>query len=154
MAIWQYRFFVIEQSNVASMNVQPLGDEEDAEEYLRWDKSVVFDCLDRKLSALLSREKSWSETIRQYGRLDGTCVQIGVDDLGIQEIACSFDVRENKPDLWARMLAVFSDMGGCILHEGKIYENQWETIVESIRKSSAARFCKDPHLFLRSLRDV
>ncbi|WP_271754794.1 hypothetical protein, partial [Cohnella sp. JJ-181] len=86
MALWQTRFFIVKESNIVL-------NEENEEALLLWGESPLNSDSLITISKSLHQEKSWSDEIVQYGKIDGTCLEISYDGNIISEISCRIDVR-------------------------------------------------------------
>ena len=75
MAIWQVPIFLVKEETM-----------------LKCSEKYFVESLE-KIKKILPEEKSWSESIKQFGNIDSTCLELFYDDLGEDEIKLRLDLR-------------------------------------------------------------
>ncbi|MBQ8732154.1 MAG: hypothetical protein IJY82_04930 [Oscillospiraceae bacterium] len=106
-----------------------------------------------ELAEALPEEKSWSSSIRQYGDLDSTCVEIFTKDgLKIDTISFRLDCQNISLEQ-IKVICNFAKANNLkILYKRRKYEADIGALKEIIIKSEAHRFLSDPEDFLRNLK--
>ena len=105
-----------------------------------------------ELSAILPEEKSWSQKIKQYGRLDSTCLEFYCDEGVVEEISARLDLRSITKQQVEGICAFAAANGLEILCEGKTYAPCRESFRMIVEDSDAHRFLADPEGFLSALK--
>lgn len=81
MAIWQLGFYLIPNEKIEyELPFRQLLDES----LLEWQEERIDKESQKKLSRYLPIEKSWSESIIQYGNLEKTCIEVSIDTITIR----------------------------------------------------------------------
>ena len=149
MAIWQCDFYVVPMKGISPMDVC-YGEES----FLYWHKTIALSVFEQEIEKLLDQEPSWSKDIHQYGKSDGTTVQMSETDNAMAvSIRCRLDMRKPCDQLWGDLFCLFSGLRGMLYYAGKFASITRENICEMIATSPAAKFCKDPRRFLDSIRN-
>ncbi|MCM1179690.1 MAG: hypothetical protein NC347_05510 [Clostridium sp.] len=100
----------------------------------------------------LPRQTSWSNSIIQYGNLEGDCIEFLLSDKRqVEEIECRLDIRCITKEKLERVLRYINQIEADIYMDGKIISPQMEKIISLIRDSPAMKFCIDPQAFLEAL---
>ncbi|WP_157256781.1 hypothetical protein [Paenibacillus sp. Soil750] len=144
MGLWQTRFFIVKESNIVI-------EEEHEEEMLLWGESPLNSDSLLSISKSLHQEKSWSDERIQYGKIDGTCLEISYDGNIISEITCRIDVRNISLEILREIVDFMVINKARILISETIYDASLDSIALTIKQSNAYRFCKDPLAFLNDL---
>lgn len=105
------------------------------------------------LSNVLPETTSWSDSIKQYGLLDSTCIEILFDESNhVEEITLRLDLINFS----LHQLECICEFAICnnFLME---YENELHTVnknnfIKIIQKSDALKFLENPQEFLNDLR--
>ncbi len=137
MAIWQFDFMIIPQ-------IRDIKDYNDNNNYMSWHGIKIPEDSLEFLSIHLPIGKSWSNDIRQYGDKDSTCIEIYMLDNDIDEIRCRFDLRNISKSLLENVISFINIINGKVYINGKSYKADIPSIIELVRESDAARFCKSP----------
>lgn len=130
MAIWQVSVFLVKKEkkyNSSGINLWNTLDE---------------------LIEIFPEEKSWCDSIRQFGRLDSTCMEIDIED---EEILLRIDLRNiTKEQL--EIIIRFADSNGLkIKHENKVEEPTFRNLINIFKTSDAYRFLNNPERYLKSI---
>ena len=97
---------------------------------------------------MFPEEKSWSETIRQYGNLDSTCMEISIDDYGyVDSVHARIDLRKVLPHQ-LELICDFAKRNGFLIEYRKYCEPSYAALIEILKSSPAHRFLKDPAEYL------
>jgi hypothetical protein len=126
MAIWQYTFHILPAISVEALDKDLIlkRDEDglyDDEPF--WKYSPTHKSLFWGIEKILSKSKSWSKHIDQYGNLESNCFEISFED---DELISSVSFRidyTTEYDIILRMIIEF-----CILNGLKILDEKWEVI--------------------------
>ena len=136
MAIWQVAFhFIFEKT-------------------LRFYDPVFQDSL-LEFQQEFPEESSWSNTIRQYGKLDSTCMEIDVDSHGEVISICS---RINLSCISKQQLELichFAENNEFLIeYNDTLYEPTFANFLEICKMSPAYRFLKDPVKYLEGMNNL
>jgi len=146
MAIWQFDCMVFPE-------IKKDGNIE-SEDILVWEKSMLSDDFYRDVETILPLEKSWSKKREQYGKGDGTCIElIDCEHDNEIEFKVRLDLRVLSKEDFEAILSIISKVGGLMLYQGKIYPPNKEEILRLIMGSDMARFCENPTKYLKKLGD-
>lgn len=144
MAIWQFDFMIVPQN-------KDIEDYNDNDNYMSWHGIKMPEDSLEFLSIHLPIRKSWSNDIRQYGDKDSTCIEIYMLDDDIDEIRCRFDMRNISKTLLENIVSFINMINGKVYINGKSYKADIPSIIELVRDSDAARFCKSPMDYFKNL---
>jgi len=144
MAIWQFECMIIPKN-------RDNKDYIDIDKYISWHGTKIPEVSFEFLSKHLPIEKGWSNDIRQYGNKDSTCIEIYMTENDIDEIRSRFDLRNISMSLLENIVAFINMINGALYINGKTIEANMQSIIELIKDSEAARFCKNPLDFLKKL---
>lgn len=108
-----------------------------------------------ELELFLPEEKSWCKSIKQYGKLDSTCMEFYVeDDILEDEVMLRIDLR-SITELLLEKISHFSIVNEMIIKYGdEELIPTVENFVRIIRQSDAKRFLENPEKYLRTLLDI
>lgn len=113
-------------------------------------QAILFNSLER-LAEALPKEKSWSNSILQYGALDSTCLEIDTESRRL-DAHLRIDVRTITQDQ-LKMIVEFANANELkVKYKGKAYEPAFDVFADIIRQSDANRFANNPEDFLKSLK--
>lgn len=113
-------------------------------------QAILFNSLER-LAEALPKEKSWSNSILQYGALDSTCLEIDTESRRL-DAHLRIDVRTITQDQ-LKMIVEFANANELkVKYKGKAYEPAFDVFADIIRQSDANRFVNNPEDFLKSLK--
>ena len=143
MAIWQFDCMVIPHDNI-EMDV-------DSEDILLWKGENILVDLEEKIEQILLRNKSWSKDIYQYGSLDKTCIELLCENACTFEFSMRLDLRSLSKENFKRIVGMIGEINGYILYQKEIYSPDFGIIIEVLKKSPAAQFCRDPIGYFESL---
>lgn len=144
MAIWQFDFMIVPQN-------KDIEDYNDNDNYMSWHGIKIPEDSLEFLSIHLPIRKSWFNDIRQYGDKDSTCIEIYILGDDIDEIRCRFDMRSISKTLLENILSFINMINGKVYINGKSYKADVPSIIELVRDSDAARFCKSPMDYFKNL---
>jgi hypothetical protein len=105
-----------------------------------------------RFGAVLPVGRSWSDAIEQWGTADSDRIDVSRDPGAPPEVFCRFDLREWKPDLYARLIDCLRAIGGRLeTAEGGAVPIERDAFESVLRASSATRFVEDPRGYLDGL---
>lgn len=105
-----------------------------------------------RLSAVLPAGHSWSPAIEIWGSEDSDRIDVTQERGVPPEVLCRFDLREWKPDLYQRFVALLQGIGGELrTADGEIVNLKIRDFEEALRSSAATRFVANPEQFLKNL---
>lgn len=136
MAIWQVSFIL--QSRTSKK--MQLTDE-------RFNQSLEI------IKAVFPEEKSWCDSIKQYGSLDSTCIEIdSYYNTYISDISVRIDLR-NCTINHLESISSFAAWNDCIVkYNNCLYEAIVDNIILISKDSAAWEFLHDPDSFLQQLK--
>lgn len=102
----------------------------------------------------LKQEKSWSPSIVQYGKIDGTCIEFIYGKASLDEIKCRLDLRTLTKDELIQIIEYVQSIDACFLVEDKVYPPKTEIMLEVMMQSNAYQYCKCPLEYIKSLSSV
>ena len=130
MAIWQVSMLLIKKENIPSC----LGEN-------------LWNSLN-ELIAFFPEEKSWCKSIRQFGKLDSTCMEI---DLEEEEILLRIDLR-NITQKQLEVIIRFADANELkIKYKNRVEDPTLSNFIDIFKLSDARRFINDPEGYLMQL---
>ncbi len=106
----------------------------------------------QQLSNILPETTSWSNSIKQYGLLDSTCIEILLDKNNyIEEISLRLDLINFSLDKLECIceFAIHNDF--LLEYENKLYPINRNSFIKIIQKSDALKFLENPHEFLNNI---
>lgn len=105
-----------------------------------------------KLKETFPEEKSWSESIKQFGSLDSTCIEIGfLDDVVVDNISLRIDLR-NISQHQLQALCDFAKYTDLFLqYEDKLYDATIDNFISIFKKSNAYKFLTNPIKYLKQI---
>ena len=103
----------------------------------------------KKIEEFFPETKSWSKTIKQYGELDSTCIEMDIDES--DEISIRIDLRSiSKEQLQA--LVDFAVANGLLIkYNDLLYEPSMDIFTTLFRESNANKFILNPENFFEEL---
>lgn len=134
MAIWQVAFHYVKN-----------GDNIDF-------KSSEFISSLKKIEEFFPESKSWCKTIRQYGELDSTCIEIDIDDC--DEISIRIDLRSISKEQLQVLINFAVDNGFLIKYNEVLYEPTISALTTILYKSDANKFMTNPVRFFEELKEI
>ena len=138
MAVWQFTFYIIPGKKDTTV---------EGEAKLPW--GVTDPSLEK--IGFLPKNKSWSNSISQYGKDDETCIEYIYDDKILSEIKCRLDLRSLTGKQLEEILEYSRSIGGIVFYQEKTYCPDPFEITQLIMKSAVYRFCKNPQKFLSEI---
>ena len=142
MALWQFDFLIVPSGRAETM---------DEDNLISWKGiNISLDILNY-LNSILERKNSWSQKIQQFGKKDSTSIELYYDNDLIDEISCQLDLRNLSKRLLQDILEFIKQIGGNIYYNKNIYRPDFNTIVNLMKSSDAARFCNDPQKYFKEL---
>lgn len=149
MATWQFDFSIIPKKealkkiNQGNISIAP------------WDGYGISVSSIKELSKEFKQTKSWSDSIKQFGSLDETCIELCFEDKRfkkLKEVSIRLDLRSLTKEKLLKVIAFISDNNAMILtQEEKLIEPEINLITGEIKKSDAYSFVKDPYGFLNRI---
>lgn len=135
MAIWQVHLYLINPNGKIHLS-----------------SNTFIDSL-KKFEKEFPEEKSWCESIKQYGSLDSTCMEIYFDENSADEISLRIDVR-SITEYQLQVIIKFNESNGFIIrHDDMFYDSSINNLVAIIKGSKAVRFIMNPQGFLEKLSE-
>jgi hypothetical protein len=105
-----------------------------------------------RFGGVLPVGQSWSEEIEQWGTEESDRIDVSHSAGAQPEVFCRFDLREWKPDLYARFIQCLREIGGRLeTVNGEAVPLEQEGFESTLQASVAARFVADPRGFLEKL---
>lgn len=156
MATWQFVFSIVPENDaVLERNSSNKSEEElsDFDDFRSWDGYCLSQTSIEKISEILRQTKSWSDSIKQFGCLDGTCIELFYDKNTLLEISIRLDLRSLTQDILSPVIDFVKDNKALILtQQGVLLRPVVEDVIKEIKKSDAYSFIKNPQEFLSSLK--
>jgi hypothetical protein len=105
-----------------------------------------------RLDRVLPRGRHWHADGERWGSEDGDTVEVFSEPPA--EIYVRFDLREWRPDLYERFLGLVQGVGARLRDPEQDSEVALapDAFMETLRRSRAARFVKDPQAYVEELR--
>lgn len=133
MAVWQVPIFLVKEEDV-----------------LNCSEKQFLKSLDM-IKEILKEEKSWSESIKQFGSIDSTCLEIFYDDVEEDEIGLRIDLRNIGKMHLQTIITFANDNKLKLSYENEIYEATMMNFKEIIEKSVAYKFICNPKEFFEDI---
>ena len=130
MAIWQVVLYYVKNGNNIDYS------------------SPVFMSSLKKIEEFFPETKSWSETIKQYGELDSTCIEIDIDNS--DEIAIRIDLRSILKEQLQGLVNFALQNDFSIKYNDVFYEPSIDILITILRDSDASKFIVNPKEFLET----
>ena len=130
MAIWQVSVFLVKKEKKNNSLGIELWNEID------------------KLNETFPEEKSWCDSIKQFGKLDSTCMEIDTED---EEILLRIDLRNITKEQLEIIIQFAKSNDLKIRHENKIEELSISNLINIFKTSDAYRFLNNPERYLESI---
>ncbi len=106
-----------------------------------------------KIEQLLSRNKSWSDNVIQFGSLDETCMELIYSKRELKGVKIRIDLRNIKIDIMKSIITIINENDALmLLPNGSILEPELDYLLDEIKKSDAYRFVKNPKEFFNQLK--
>lgn len=105
------------------------------------------------LEITLPEEKSWCPSIKQFGKIDSTCLEIDCSSDGhIEEFSLRIDLRNiTKPQV--DIICEFANQNNLVIqHKNQTFECTTESISHILRQSEGMAFVKNPVQFLQHVK--
>lgn len=125
MAVWQFECNIVSIKNIENSN-----------DVVSW-KNVEQPIMDINF---LSKEKSWSQNIIQFGKVDETCIEFIFDNGIIVEILCRLDVRSLTKNTLLYLVEYVKRIDAMFLVDNLLYPPNCDIIIEVIKKSKANQY--------------
>ena len=137
MAIWQF------QCNIIPFRKN--SHELSRDEKISW-KGVP--CPSCEIT-FLTKEKSWSKDIVQYGKIEETNIEFVYVDGVLVEIICRLDLRNLTKRTFVLLIKYVKQNNAMFLVEDIIYPPGVEAMLEVMKRSDANKYCKNPLEYFR-----
>lgn len=152
MATWQFTFSVIPEKTAKNNNNQHALKLNDFDDSISWNGYCLSESSIEKIAETLKQTKSWSDSIRQFGCADETCVELFYDKNTLLEISIRLDLRSLTSEILKMVIDFVKDNKALILTpQGVLLKPVLEDVIVVIKKSGAYSFVKNPQEFLSSL---
>lgn len=147
MAVWQFIFSVIPEAAAVKINNEVHND------HMLWDGFNVSNLSIKELSKMFKPTRSWSKSIRQYGSLDGTCVELIFEKSKLNEVSIRFDLRNLSQEQLLKIIKFIKDNNAIILTQGGVLlKPTLDSLIGEIKKAHALAFVKNPEEYLQKLK--
>lgn len=147
MAIWQLGFYLIPIETITDkLPFKQFLDES----LLEWKSKRIDRNSQKKLSNHLPMEKSWSNTILQYGNIESTCIEIATD---IVTIRVRLDLARITREVYESVLD-FITANNCALYKlntGECYQGNRSGLFQLIFDSKLFTIMRKNNKFLEEL---
>ena len=147
MAIWQLDFHLIPIENIQEQIPFKHFLEETS---LEWNTNRIDVKSQLKLSTVLPIEKSWSNTITQYGNIESNCIEISTDSITIR---IRLDLARITSEIFGAVLD-FITTNNCALYKintGECYTGNKSGLKHLIFDSKLFTIMRKSNSFLEKL---
>lgn len=151
MATWQYDIHFIPWAIVDQHPeiIRALCTLEDIDTAPWWRSYNQALGLVKALSRLLPAAVSWNDSIQMWGTSDGDRVEVSWEEGRIGDVPVRIDVRRLSQDFIQGIVNVAREFDVLFFtEENQVVEPTLQGLLNSIKKSDAARFVEDPRDFL------
>lgn len=153
MALWQFNFYMLKKENMKFYDeLKPWASDANNESLLLWGKQELNMYSINKISKLLPLEKSWSNTIEQFGNIDSTCLEILYQESDECEISFRLDLRNLSRKILLEILEFIDSHHAGIVYDNKCYQLDESILNHLIENSNAKKFCKNSYEFLQNIK--
>jgi hypothetical protein len=157
MAIWQFVIVLIprEWAVEANFDSSYLYESDDYETEMTWINRQPTADFKNIFSNILPPSNSWSDTLLCWGDEKESDIQVGYENDEVKNIQIRIALHTNLKPLIGRLIEVTKELN-CVLFfpELRLISSATETeLLESLRRSSAARFVNDPRGYLDELQN-
>lgn len=104
MAIWQYRFRLVPNSDLKELSVTAHLLDDDYDNFAFWRNGNYKIDFFEGLTSVLKSKASWSKEIKLYGTEDSNCIEIFIDSNTISEVTVRIDYLSNYQELLSRLI--------------------------------------------------
>jgi hypothetical protein len=154
MAIWQFVLKIFPDKLLLEQFgcIPSLLDLEKVESINSWGDYLLPEEIIRNLEKILPSEISWSADIKQFGKLEESCVELSFENGSLFSFLVRLDVRKN-PNSLINFLLVSLPKGQLTMYslDGARVSNR-KSLLKKIEESSASKFVEDPESFLSGLK--
>lgn len=133
MAIWQVPISLISQKSTKKS------------------KTVFFNSINA-LSEVLPEEKSWCTSIKQYGNIDSTCLEIYFGN-SVPEVELRIDLRSITKEELSAIIDFANKNSYKAKYSDEILEPTLENFIKILSESDANQFVSNPHKYLKELSE-
>jgi hypothetical protein len=163
MAAWQYSMHLVPRSELARLVPSLSGALPGAafDEADWWSTSQPPEDFAERLSTVLPETNGWDRAARVWGVDDGNHVSVGYYASGqagigrISDFHARLDLRDPRAEVLTCLVRLGEACDGWWITGDSVARvlagQQYDGVLDSIRKSNASRFVRDPEAFLRSL---
>ncbi len=142
MAIWQAVFYISLSKNYKK-NINNEG------AFLINDVELIEENI-KIISSNFLEEKSWDKDTKQFGILDSTCMELTYYEDGV-EISCRIDLRNITKTQIETIIEFVLRIDGVFVCEEKEIVADYYKLIDFLKKTDAAKFCKNPVEFIRNI---
>lgn len=103
-----------------------------------------------ELFNVLPEENSWCKSIRQFGHLDSTCLEIDADE---NDILLRLDLRSVTKDQLKVIIEFVCVNEMKFKYKTETYDPSLDNLIFIIKESDSYRFLNDPNGFLETLNN-
>ncbi len=105
----------------------------------------------KKIDEFFPATKSWCKTIKQYGKLDSTCLEIDTDDN--DAISLRVDLRSISKEQLQILCNFAKENDLFVKYNDTLYESCVDTFLNIFRESRANKFLLAPETFLEEISE-
>ena len=155
MAIYQFTVVLLPNHWVSAknINIDDLFTKEGYDISAAWKQYPPIQHLDSLLTEILPKGKSWHSDLKIWGNQKYSDIQVWYQNGILDDITMRFDLRQNVSGLISKTvtLAIKLNCDFLFPEKRKIIKANISELKEAIRNSDAAKFVKNPRLFLDNL---
>ena len=100
------------------------------------------------LNMFFPEKNSWCESIRQFGDLDSTCMEIDYKQV---ELSLRIDLRNITKEQLEAIIKFAISNGLKVKYNNMVVSPSFESFVNIIKSSNAYKFINDPNKYLETL---
>jgi len=154
MAIWQFDFIVVPKENII-IKFKSYPEKinlDDIDDIGNWNHHNLIESTLKELAIVLKPTKSWSDEIKQFGRIDESCVKLLYDKNILEEISVRLDLRNLTYEILKPIINFIKENNALIItDDGNLINAEINELINQIKKSDSYSFVKNPKDFLMTL---
>jgi hypothetical protein len=146
MAVWQSDFILIPEENSESVP------KENRRDHDWWSNKEFPDEYEKVFRSLFTKSQSWASNTEQFGEESGNIISVSSEHGKIVECFARFDLRYPVLTEYETFISFCANHKIAFVDEqNEIVKADLKMFVESIKRSPAFLFVKDPQEYLKSL---
>lgn len=153
MANWQFGFVIAPEEKILEKNKSYSGNLkiDDVEEIMSWEGYFLVESSLEEISKILKPTKSWTDSIRQYGSLEETCIELCYEGNILVELSVRLDLRSMTRDILESVVNFIKINKGIIVtRAGSLVKPVIDDVTKEIKRSDAYSYVKNPIEYLTS----